>query len=798
MSTIKLIDRASRSISRRVRLPLVLPIAVFVVALCGAMIALEERGFRAQSGRQLDQRSKVAQRELTHEEDKLRASHETFARLLADTPGLTLAVARSDGAGLRRLLEPLQRAQSGAFEEITVYARDGSQVLHLGPDKGDRIDATLFASALQGSTTSRAEVDAAGFVGLAATPIARGDRSVGALIVASTLNGRELALLNRQEGGELAFFQNGSLAAASTRRPAVISALRRARLDRPGIERLNRALDDFQLHASVATRVEGGQRVMLVSNADLSAFARQRTIVLLGAGALLLLSLPLIWLFVSRSVVRPLRAMATATKSMASGDYTRRIAPSRIPELATLGMGVNHLAERVEAQIRDLSHQAFHDALTGLPNRALFLDRLEHALARARRQGPSVVIIFLDLDNFKVLNDTLGHNVADELLIAVGERLRGALRGPDTLARLGGDEFTALLEDAVGLEDALGAVQRIRATLEEPIAVGGKELFTTASMGITIGASGSEAEVLVREADLAMYRAKANGKNGYEVFDATMSAQLEARLGFETDLRRALERNEFRLQYQPIIDFPSGVVDGVEALVRWNHPQRGVVAPLDFIPLAEQTGLVVPLGGWVLTTACRQASEWQALTVDPLTVSVNLSARQFKDGNLPSEVAQALRASGLDPSLLKLEVTETALIEDAEATLAQMNSIRQLGVEFVIDDFGVGYSALSYVKRFPFDEVKIDKTFVDGLAAGSAEDSAIVEAVASFARALGLRVTGEGIEDERQAALLIDLGCDHGQGYLFSRPLSPGDMAGFLAQQRAHALTSAATTGAAQ
>jgi diguanylate cyclase (GGDEF)-like protein len=521
-----------------------------------------------------------------------------------------------------------------------------------------------------------------------------------------------------------------------------------------------------------------------------------------GAGALLLLSLPLIWLFISRSVVRPLRAMATATKSMASGDYTRRIAPSRIPELATLAMGVNHLAERVEAQIRDLSHQAFHDGLTGLPNRALFLDRLEHALARAQRQGPSVVVIFLDLDNFKVFNDTLGHNAADELLSAVGERLRGALRGPDTLARLGGDEFTVLLEDASGLEDALGAVHRIQSTLQEPFTVGGKELFTTASIGITLGDSRSGAELLVREADLAMYRAKANGKARYEIFDATMSAQLEARLGLETDLRRALERNEFRLQYQPIIDLSSGLVDGVEALVRWEHPQRGLVAPFDFIPLAEETGLIVPIGRWVLTEACRQASEWQAVAAHPLTVSVNLSARQLMDGDLPSDVAEALRESGLDAGLLKLEVTETTLIEDAEATLAKMDSIRALGVEFVIDDFGVGYSALSYVKRFPFQEVKIDKTFVDGLASDNPQDSAIVEAVASFARALGLRVTGEGIEEERQAARLSDLGCDYGQGYLFSRPLSPPDMTPFLLSQgtRAHERFrgAAATSGVAR
>jgi diguanylate cyclase (GGDEF)-like protein/PAS domain S-box-containing protein len=433
-----------------------------------------------------------------------------------------------------------------------------------------------------------------------------------------------------------------------------------------------------------------------------------------------------------------------------------------------------------------LSHQAFHDPLTDLPNRALFTDRLGHALARADRHPESVAVLFLDLDNFKVINDSLGHKAGDELLVATAERLRHCLRPGDTVARLSGDEFTVLLEDMVDRKVAIRLAERIAERMVEPFSLRGRDAVTTTSIGIAFAASGADRpDDLLRKADIAMYRAKSNGKAGYMVFDPGMDAEVHRRLLMESDLRRAVEREEFVLHYQvkarldtdlqrhiriPAGVAPNGAAREVEALVRWNHPSHGLVPPLEFIPLAEETGLIIPMGRWILEEACRQARTWREQSDQPHTVCVNLSARQFQHPKLVEEVGEVLRDVGLDPGGLMLEITESTLIEDIESATATLQQLRDLGVKLAVDDFGTGYSSLSYLKRFPVDFLKIDLSFVENLETDPA-DRVIVSAVINLAHALGMEVTAEGVETAGQLRQLTSMGCDVAQGFYFSKPL---------------------------
>jgi diguanylate cyclase (GGDEF)-like protein len=428
---------------------------------------------------------------------------------------------------------------------------------------------------------------------------------------------------------------------------------------------------------------------------------------------------------------------------------------------------------------------AFNDSLTGLPNRALLLDRLDVALARAEREDQPVSVLFLDLDGFKVINDSLGHVAGDRLLIDVARRLSDCLRRSDTAARIGGDEFAILLGDIGNPDRAPRVAQRVIAALAEPFTVLGREVFVSASIGIAYGQN--DAQSLLRNADVAMYRAKRSGEAGaYATFEPSMHAAVVERLEMEADLRRAIERNELVLHYQPIVELASGRIVGLEALLRWAHPRRGLVMPFEFIPLAEETRLIVELGRWVLHEACRQAAQWRD---DPRTgrpwVSVNLSGLQLLDGNIDADVAAALAGAGLDPEGLALEITETVLVQDVAAAVDRLENLRALGVSIAIDDFGTGYSSLRYIRRFPADMLKIAKPFVDGL--HDETDTALVRTIIALADSLGLRTVAEGIEDREQHARLCDLGCTLGQGYLFARPLAPETVTELLGHALAHA-----------
>ena len=430
-------------------------------------------------------------------------------------------------------------------------------------------------------------------------------------------------------------------------------------------------------------------------------------------------------------------------------------------------------------QLEDaLEHQAFHDALTGLPNRALFLDRVGLALARAQRDGRQVAVAFLDLDNFKVVNDSLGHARGDVLLTRIARVLQASVREIDTVARFGGDEFVLLLDGVASAADAELVVARVQQALVHPIKVGRARLNASASIGVALS-SGAQTtpEQLLRDADIAMYRAKASGKQRNVVFTPDMRRAAVERWQLETELRRGVTRGEFTLYYQPVFALDTARLIGVEALARWRHPTRGLLQPADFIALAEETGLIVPLGRWALREACRQTRVWNAgrPAADRLTVSVNLSARQFREPALAHDIEAALSDSGLAPDLLTIEVTETAAMDDAEVTTATLTALERVGVSISIDDFGTGYSSLAYLRRFPVDTLKIDRSFISGLGSEGG-DLAIVAAIIELAHALGVGVVAEGVESAAQLACLRELGCDYAQGFLFAPPL-PADEA---------------------
>ncbi len=432
----------------------------------------------------------------------------------------------------------------------------------------------------------------------------------------------------------------------------------------------------------------------------------------------------------------------------------------------------------------ELARQANHDSLTGLPNRNLLRDRIEHACARTQRYGDFAAVAFLDLDNFKLVNDSLGHSVGDQLLRAVASRLEASLRAMDTVARLGGDEFVLVLSDHKSAQSVSGELQRIVESFAQPFTMDNQDVFVTASIGVALyPQDAKDAEALMKSAELAMYRAKESGRNSYQLFTTELQTKVTERMALEGMLRRALERGELSLHYQPQVDLHSNRIFGCEALIRWNQADLGMIGPAKFIPLAEDTGLIVQIGEWVLRTACRQTKSWQDAGLPAITVAVNISARQFREKNLLQSVAKILADTGLDPARLELEVTESVIMHDAQNVIAELQAFRDMGIKLSVDDFGTGYSSLSYLKRFPVDRLKIDQSFVRDVTS-DADDAAIAQAVITLGHTLDLRVIAEGVETAEQLAFLRRNHCDEMQGYLFGRPMPADEFTKLLASGR--------------
>ncbi|CAM2068147.1 EAL domain-containing protein [Sulfidibacter corallicola] len=444
--------------------------------------------------------------------------------------------------------------------------------------------------------------------------------------------------------------------------------------------------------------------------------------------------------------------------------------------------------QKAEEQLR---HDAFYDRLTDLPNRLLFKNRLEHAIQKCKRHHEyNFSVLFLDLDRFKSVNDTLGHLVGDQLLIELSDRLKDSVRPGDTVARLSGDEFVILLESIIEVEEVIRVVQRIENHIQKPFMLKGKEIHISASIGITQGNTEyKSAEAVIRDADIAMYRAKTLGKARYSVFDKHMHDKAVSAMEIEHNLRRALEQDEFELHFQPILSARTGEVSGAEALIRWNKPGYGTVSPSDFIPIAEETGLILPIGEWALRAACRHVRGWLDAGREPLTVSVNCSARQLQRQDLPGIAAALLEEAELDASLIKVELTESAVMGDVDHAISVLNRLHAMNIKISVDDFGTGYSSLAYLKRFPINTLKIDRSFINGILEND-DDRAIISSIIAMAHSLNLSIVAEGVENEEQLALLRDLGCDEIQGYFYSKPL-PADRFMAFVDARARSLREA-------
>jgi diguanylate cyclase (GGDEF)-like protein len=506
-----------------------------------------------------------------------------------------------------------------------------------------------------------------------------------------------------------------------------------------------------------------------------------------------LIALPMVFIlyFTYQKYLEDIRNTAAqaeqAERERAEAERARADAETQRAEQAERHVEeLNHYISELERTSRALQeskdhfrHAAFHDSLTDLPNRSLFSDYLKLAIERSKRQSDYLfAVLFLDLDRFKYINDSLGHSCGDQLIVELARRLQASLRQVDTVSRFGGDEFAILLDGISDPSDAIRVAEKIQQELLRPFELGGHEAFTSASIGIALSSAGyDQPDYILRDADTAMYRAKDAGKACYELFDLEMHSRAVIRMRLESDLRRALERNEFRVFYQPIVSVETGRLAGFEALVRWQHPERGLVAPSDFIPVAEETGLIAPLGSWILENACRQMQEWhqQHPANRTLTMSVNLSSKQLIQSGLVQEVKEILEKTGLPARSLKLEITESVVMENAELATTMLKQLSDLNVHLCIDDFGTGYSSLSYLHRFPVDTLKIDRSFVNRIEEKD-ENVEIVRTIATLARNLGMEVVAEGVESEDQLACLKALKCEYAQGYLFSRPL-PAEMA---------------------
>src|SRR5690349_20145408 len=434
------------------------------------------------------------------------------------------------------------------------------------------------------------------------------------------------------------------------------------------------------------------------------------------------------------------------------------------------------ITERIRSEVR-VAHMARHDALTDLPNRVLLNERLDHEIKRVKR-GECLAVLCLDLDHFKSVNDALGHHVGDELLKLVGDRLRGCTRELDVVARMGGDEFAIIMTQMEQATDAAALSKRIRESVAKPYQIEGHQIVTDISIGISVAPMDAvESTELLRNADMALYDAKGDGRGTYRFFEPEMNTRMKARRELEMDLRKALASEQFELHYQPLVVLETNEVNGFEALLRWNHPTRGLVSPADFIPIAEETGLIVPLGEWVLKAACNEAVDWPP----HIKVAVNLSPAQLNSRNLVGMVTDALEESGMPPQRLQLEITETVLLQNTFTTLATLHELRKMGVQIALDDFGTGYSSLSYLRSFPFDKIKIDRSFIQDLSNG-AEPLAIVNAVAGLAKCLNMTSTAEGVETQQQMEVLQSIGCTEMQGYLFSHARPAHEIRQFFSQ----------------
>jgi diguanylate cyclase (GGDEF)-like protein len=777
-------DWKTKLLPKSLRAQLLNPIIFLVIAVSVGIGAIEEIASRTQLKALVDRQGVVALQGINKRLQDTQRDNEIFAQLLAEQSGIAKLVGQNQNVGLAQIFVPLKTRLS--IDCIEIFNKESQELLDLGISDGVSHDA-LISNALSGLTKSDVVVSREGLIVSASAPIKSSQGIVGAIVVSTRLQGETLKSLQDNDTVEFAVFQDSQLISTTTSNLELVSLLKKFNHSSNALNQLNQTLERFNLNATIRPIENGGSILALISTRELVLAAKQReTIKLIGTLGMVL-GILLVGILLTRKIAKPLEIMVDATRHIMYGNYNLQMPPSfETRELNDLAKALNYLAQQLQDRISKLTYQAFHDPLTNLPNRKLFEDRLQHALVSANRSNDSIAVLFLDLDNFKLINDSFGHKAGDQLLIAVSKRLETCLRNSDTLARLGGDEFTILLENILSMEYATAIANRIAEQLEAPFSLEGHEIFVTTSIGIATGALAQDRpENFLRNADAAMYEVKKSGKAHHQVFNLNMASQARQQLLLESELRRAIEHEEFKVYYQPIVQLDTGKIVEVEALVRWQHPQRGLVPPLEFISLAEETGLIIPIGQWVLQTACRQLQEWhlQYSSDPPLIMSINLSSKQFQQTQIAEKIAMTLQEHNLEPWCIKIEITESLLLKNTASNIDIMQRLKDLGVHLAIDDFGTGFSALNYLKQFPIDTLKIDRAFTSGLGE-DVEDTAIVHAIIAFAKALNLSITAEGIETADQLALLQELKCDRGQGYYFSKPLTSEALSQQLALSR--------------
>ena len=540
-----------------------------------------------------------------------------------------------------------------------------------------------------------------------------------------------------------------------------------------------------EMYASYSYASELGWGIVAqvsVEETMMAFYAFRKSLYILSV--LMFIPLSVLTFLYARQIIRPLRNLYVAVDQVAKGDYEQYLDVSDKTEIGRISHRFNEMIRFIREAKDKIQYQALHDPLTGLPNRVFLQERLMRKIEEARENDQQVAVMFLDLDRFKSINDTLGHSVGDRCLKEVATRIESCLRKGDLLARVGGDEFVALLPGFTSFDEVRHIPRQILSVFEAPFVIDGLELYMTTSIGIALFPDdGADLESLIKNADLAMYRAKEHGRNNYQMHTAAMNSAAAERMTIETSLRKALERGEFQLYYQPKVDLQTHRVVGMEALIRWIHPEWGMVSPAKFIPVAEDTGLIVPIGEWVMRTACAQNKRWQNEGWPPLRVSVNLSPLQFQRPHLAEQVADVLAETGLDAEWLEIEITESLLMQNTEAIIATLEELKELGVHLSIDDFGTGYSSLSYLERFPIDSLKIDQSFVRPIQ-DEDSDALIAKAIISLGHSLNLEVIAEGVETVGQLEFLRAQNCDTVQGYLFSKPIPPEEFLEVLRRSR--------------